>query len=232
MTLKRCVFGIVLAGSMLVAGTASAVQVTVLGTAGPWDPTIAGNPAYGTGDQTPATAVSVNPGDSITITYVSGFTSAFGGVPPSVDALGYVGSIFGSGVGLTGIGSSGQPFPSFTIDPTNSGSPIYLNALIGAFVNGSGVIITEFATGDGPFNIVAPAATAKLLLGVNDDIFVANSNPNLVPDNTGSLLINVDGSTVAPAVPEPSTWAMMILGFFGIGFTAYRRRSQTRLRMA
>jgi hypothetical protein len=26
------------------------------------------------------------------------------------------------------------------------------------------------------------------------------------------------------AVPEPSTWAMMILGFAGIGFMAYRRR--------
>ena len=27
------------------------------------------------------------------------------------------------------------------------------------------------------------------------------------------------------AVPEPSTWAMMILGFFGVGFLAYRRKS-------
>jgi hypothetical protein len=29
---------------------------------------------------------------------------------------------------------------------------------------------------------------------------------------------------VAPAVPEPSTWAMMILGFAGVGYMAYRRR--------
>jgi len=29
------------------------------------------------------------------------------------------------------------------------------------------------------------------------------------------------------AVPEPSTWAMMILGFAGVGFMAYRRRNQT-----
>jgi hypothetical protein len=29
---------------------------------------------------------------------------------------------------------------------------------------------------------------------------------------------------VAPAVPEPSTWTMIILGFAGIGFMAYRRR--------
>jgi hypothetical protein len=30
--------------------------------------------------------------------------------------------------------------------------------------------------------------------------------------------------TITP-VPEPSTWAMMILGFAGIGFMAYRRRN-------
>jgi hypothetical protein len=30
--------------------------------------------------------------------------------------------------------------------------------------------------------------------------------------------------TVTAAVPEPSTWAMMILGFAGIGFMAYRRK--------
>ncbi len=29
-----------------------------------------------------------------------------------------------------------------------------------------------------------------------------------------------------PAVPEPATWAMMILGFAGVGFMAYRRRNQ------
>jgi PEP-CTERM motif len=27
------------------------------------------------------------------------------------------------------------------------------------------------------------------------------------------------------AVPEPSTWAMMILGFLGVGFMGYRRKS-------
>jgi hypothetical protein len=34
------------------------------------------------------------------------------------------------------------------------------------------------------------------------------------------------------AVPEPSTWAMMILGFFGVGFMAYRRKGQAALRFA
>jgi PEP-CTERM motif len=30
--------------------------------------------------------------------------------------------------------------------------------------------------------------------------------------------------TAVAAVPEPSTWAMMILGFLGLGFMAYRRK--------
>jgi hypothetical protein len=34
------------------------------------------------------------------------------------------------------------------------------------------------------------------------------------------------------AVPEPSTWAMMILGFAGIGFMAYRRKSKPALMAA
>ena len=32
------------------------------------------------------------------------------------------------------------------------------------------------------------------------------------------------GTLMTSAVPEPSTWAMMILGFFGVGFMAYRRK--------
>ena len=31
-------------------------------------------------------------------------------------------------------------------------------------------------------------------------------------------------SVAVGAVPEPSTWAMTILGFCGLGFMAYRRR--------
>ncbi len=37
---------------------------------------------------------------------------------------------------------------------------------------------------------------------------------------------------LAGAVPEPSTWAMMILGFAGIGVMAYRRKSKPALMAA
>jgi PEP-CTERM motif len=36
-----------------------------------------------------------------------------------------------------------------------------------------------------------------------------------------AALSNVE--TSSSAVPEPSTWAMMLLGFVGLGFTGYQR---------
>jgi hypothetical protein len=33
-------------------------------------------------------------------------------------------------------------------------------------------------------------------------------------------------ASISSFVPEPSTWAMMILGFAGIGFMAYRQKSK------
>jgi hypothetical protein len=48
--------------------------------------------------------------------------------------------------------------------------------------------------------------------------FFADSNGN-----------NFSIEAVAPAVPESSTWAMMILGFAGIGAIAYRRRKSAAL---
>ena len=234
--LRYALLGAVFAANVATAGIAFATVVTVDGTAGPWDQAIAGNPTYGVGDQTAPAVVAVNPGDDITITYISGLTSSFGGVPPSVDALGYTGSIFGSGqgggcptTGCTGIGSSGQPLPSFTIDPTNSGPQIALNALIGDFVNSSGVILDAFAPGDGPFTITAPAGAVALQLGVNDDIytngigFIADDPVSIVPDNTGALSIEVDGSTVS-AVPEPTS--LSVLGAALAGFGAMRRRKR------
>jgi hypothetical protein len=41
-----------------------------------------------------------------------------------------------------------------------------------------------------------------------------------------TLTVTVAESSIA-SVPEPSTWEMMILGFAGVGFMAYRRRNRS-----
>jgi hypothetical protein len=38
-----------------------------------------------------------------------------------------------------------------------------------------------------------------------------------------------NGPFPVAGVPEPSTWAMMILGFAGVGFMAYRRRNKSEM---
>ena len=44
---------------------------------------------------------------------------------------------------------------------------------------------------------------------------------------------NIQGSaTVSNAVPEPATWAMMLLGFAGLGFAGYRREKTDRAAFA
>ena len=42
-----------------------------------------------------------------------------------------------------------------------------------------------------------------------------------------SLLISAGVPNVPFAVPEPSSWAMMLLGFVGLGFAGYRASRRT-----
>jgi hypothetical protein len=55
-----------------------------------------------------------------------------------------------------------------------------------------------------------------------------------VEGNASPAILNVkiDSPNLTTDVPEPSTWAMMILGFCGIGFLAYRRKSKPAFRLA
>jgi hypothetical protein len=69
---------------------------------------------------------------------------------------------------------------------------------------------------------IASASTALsgLSIGINNSGSTANSQGF------------IDDLSVS-AVPEPSTWAMMILGFCGLGFMAYRRKREgTPFRLA
>jgi len=68
-----------------------------------------------------------------------------------------------------------------------------------------------------------PASTLKFFI---DDLIVPGEAAAGYVDK-----ITITTSAVA-AVPEPSTWAMMILGFAGVGFMAYRRKSKPALMAA
>jgi hypothetical protein len=62
-----------------------------------------------------------------------------------------------------------------------------------------------------------------------------NFNPNADVTYTFDLTLTnsagqiVSSDEIQVAVPEPSTWAMMIVGFLGIGLMAYRRKGLLRV---
>jgi hypothetical protein len=70
-------------------------------------------------------------------------------------------------------------------------------------------------------------------IAVYNYYYVGLDSHTLHPSTDNVLLESVDGVIVnrVGGVPEPSTWAMLILGFFGIGFVAYRQKGKPALRL-
>lgn len=103
-------------------------------------------------------------------------------------------------------------------------------------VNDAGDLIFNLTnatlSGLGPFNL-GNVTVSDLHFGLapstNGQYYTTNGGGHSAgewtnPENKISTL-NIYADFTAP-VPEPSTWAMMILGFAGVGFMAYRRRNQ------
>jgi hypothetical protein len=98
---------------------------------------------------------------------------------------------------------------AFTLPSGTTGQTI--NALVSGSVGGnSGTVDIDFPTTPQTFTYSGGSFTVAL-----NDVDISIGDPNI----TGTITLN-------SAVPEPSTWAMMILGFCGLGFLSYRRKSQ------
>jgi hypothetical protein len=124
-----------------------------------------------------------------------------------------------SGLGGTGGSSSGPVFvPGQLTDllVTRDTSGTFTVAVNGttafSFVDSTGL-----ATLSGPNNAI---------YFFMDDFQSLTNYPNSPEAGTG-FVDSITVTTPTPAVPELSTWAMMILGFAGLGFLAYRRNVVT-----
>ena len=53
--------------------------------------------------------------------------------------------------------------------------------------------------------------------------------PTLANDPLGQITLTIDATVTGwtPAVAEPSTWAMMAIGFAGLGFAGCRKARRT-----
>jgi hypothetical protein len=115
---------------------------------------------------------------------------------------------------MTAFSSTGTVLGTFTTDLTD-----ILVTDVGNGAGGSGIVFgldaTQAAAMDafGPGIVLALSATFTNAQGGNDIIQAVQLTPTVT------------------AVPEPSTWAMLILGFAGVGFMAYRRNRPDSVRL-
>lgn len=106
--------------------------------------------------------------------------------------------------------------------------------------NGSGASFNAVTPNKFDFENLNPGFTIG---NVNLSTNISGLDLTRVTFTGSSLQINMEGLGLNPtqpgspdffnigltsAVPEPSTWAMMILGFIGIGFAAYRQKRLAR----
>lgn len=92
----------------------------------------------------------------------------------------------------------------------------------------NGKQIGKFSSSSGQIFELESVRTA-LVAGYNTLSFIGATPANLNPQDQTVFL---DAVSVTSAVPEASTWAMMIIGFVGIGYLAYRRQGRPSLRAA
>jgi probable HAF family extracellular repeat protein len=192
--------------------------------------------AMGVNDRAEVVGYSTTPGTNTAFLYNHGSFTAL-----SVPGV--------SGTYATGINDRGQVVGYYTptAAPSTVGSFLYANGsltllhvpgstdtfayginnrgqVVGIYDDGGGVNYSYFyangiyETLANPVGVIGIGAQA-----INDlDQIVGVETTNMC-GSCGFLATRE--FAMSPAVPEPSTWAMMILGFFGIGFMAYRRRS-------
>ncbi len=83
----------------------------------------------------------------------------------------------------------------------------------------------------GTFSFAQGPTTATISTASNIDHLLLAAHPDTAPQEFYTFTID-NLSFGVSAVPESSTWAMMIAGFAGMGFVAYRRRSKPALMAA
>ena len=195
----------------------------------------------GTSSSNTVTATDLGGGViDISVSLASGFNFIHSGFPGSFGfglTSGFTSISFSTGTtawSTTGWTPINSPV-SATSPQTVSGASLHWDGA-GTFVNGYGMtwnLGNGIGSQDGTtldFHITGAGLTlASLAADTTGSFFVADVAGTGITNgvrNTGII-----DFALSSAVPEPSTWAMMILGFMGVGFMAYRRKSQGHFRL-
>jgi hypothetical protein len=148
-----------------------------------------------------------NSSNFLTSVTASGLTATWTGTT-FVNGAFYAGTVQTEFIATIVSGASGWITPSSV---GISGGPLE----VAQMTSNSFVVNEQFLANDG--------SGWQTFSGLFNSVNAGNGNNNLdLAGFNGEFFYT---SPVVAAVPEPSTWAMMILGFVGIGFTAYRKRN-------
>jgi hypothetical protein len=148
------------------------------------------------------------------------------------------------------VGAASPSGQSLIIDPTGGGK------IVATFPQIAGVDQVWFDPTTGRWFLAARANPGGPILGIVDSLTdtilqtlptMGNAHSVSVDPISGEVFVPLPASnpligftnTVCPngciavfaataAVPEPSTWAMILIGFAGLGFLAHRRRRETK----
>jgi Protein of unknown function (DUF642)/PEP-CTERM motif len=225
MRLRSAVLAIALS-----AAAVSAASATSLVTNGGFESPVVGQPGSfinETGTGVTGWTVTTNNVDVV---------SGGGSNPAAFEGSQYLDLVgFGStgGIAQTFSTTVGQAYVLSFEYTNNPGDPAAANVTIGSSVNDGSLLSNNVS------HSVSTQAIPNWTLF--SGVFVANASTETLSflettgeDNSGVFLDDVViNTTTVGAVPEPSTWAMMILGFCGVGFMSYRRKqSGPSLRLA
>jgi hypothetical protein len=111
--------------------------------------------------------------------------------------------------------------------PVAGCTPGYFGGYVFTFTGAPNITkVTDSNTGSGnfvpvPINPGLPTG----LMWTNNTITLNVAGDNLAVNDTLTLDVTTAGSG-PPAVPEPSTWALTLLGFAGLAFAGYRRMGE------
>ena len=135
---------------------------------------------------------------------------------------------------LTGSRSASFSFDPDTLVPdffnqSFIGNQVSYNSIAGTFGGVAGTAFVGFGTFlVADLNIQSPNLGFTQFSG--PDLFTVSNSRPVFTLGTFELRSIVSGSSTltisAAGVPEPSTWAMMIIGFVGLGFLKHRRKPQ------
>jgi hypothetical protein len=147
---------------------------------------------------------------------------------PLVPVITAGGSVGHWGTGLSG----GNLFLETAGNFAESATPQFM--IIGSSSTGTYPDVNPSITGVHNPSVIGPTTFDLTLGGETASTLFVNSVDLLFgtgPDHVETALLpdGSPGGFIGPAVPESSTWAMIVLGFAGLGYAAFQRSRKLRL---